>query len=335
MSFRLLSRKSSKAVVLVHGNLSSSAIWEDIMSSVQEDFDVVAPDLRGFGDSGRAPVDATRGLRDFSDDLLELLSRLGYKGYVMVGHSMGGGVVLQALLDAPSSVRIEKVVLVDPVSPYGYGGTKDEFGTPCYSDYAGSGAGLVLRYNPDFVNLLKAKYTGVDHPSAPVNAVKSLFADDFVINEKLQKKLLDMLFSVEVGVDNYPGDYVESPNWPYVAPGTRGVLNAMSPKYMNLYPVVKASLKPPVLWIHGSKDVIVSDMSLLDLAVLGAMGFIPGYPGQEVFPPQPMVRQIEVFLREYESRGGTIKKVLIDGAGHTPFIEKPDRFIKELQSFIY
>ncbi|MEM1623908.1 MAG: alpha/beta fold hydrolase, partial [Sulfolobales archaeon] len=48
MSFRLLSRKSSKAVVLVHGNLSSSAIWEDIMSSVQEDFDVVAPDLRGF-----------------------------------------------------------------------------------------------------------------------------------------------------------------------------------------------------------------------------------------------------------------------------------------------
>lgn len=37
-----------KAVVLVHGNLSSSAIWEDVMRAVKEDFDVLAPDLRGF-----------------------------------------------------------------------------------------------------------------------------------------------------------------------------------------------------------------------------------------------------------------------------------------------
>ncbi|MEM2826177.1 MAG: alpha/beta hydrolase [Sulfolobales archaeon] len=284
-----------KAVVLVHGNLSSSAIWEDVMRAVKEDFDVLAPDLRGFGNSGRAPVDATRGLRDFSEDLLELLSILGYKGYVMVGHSMGGDVVLQALLDAPSSVRIKKVVLVDPISPYGYGGTKDEFGTPCYSDYAGSGAGLVLRYNPDSVNLLKAKYTGVDHPLAPANAIKSLFADDFVISEQLQKKLLDMPFSVEVSVDNYPGDYVESPNWPYVAPGTRGVLNAMSPKHMNIYKVVNAPLKPPVLLVHGSKNIIISDMSLLDLDVLGTMGFVPGYPGRNVFPSQPMVSRLRCF----------------------------------------
>ena len=39
--------------------------------------------------------------------------------------------------EAPRGVRVEKVVLVDPVSPYGFGGTKDEFGTPCYSDHAG------------------------------------------------------------------------------------------------------------------------------------------------------------------------------------------------------
>ncbi len=117
ISFRLLKRGARKAVVLIHGNLSSSLVWEDFMSKIPEDFDIVAPDLRGFGDSGRRPVDATRGLRDFSDDVLGLLAILKYDSYVLVGHSMGGGVALQALLDAPSDVRVRGVVLVDPLPP--------------------------------------------------------------------------------------------------------------------------------------------------------------------------------------------------------------------------
>ena len=322
-------------MVLIHGNLSSSLIWEDLMPRVPEDFDVVAPDLRGFGGSGRAPVDATKGLGDFSADLLELLQSLRYDFYVLVGHSMGGGIALQMLLEAPRGVRVEKVVLVDPVSPYGFGGTKDEHGTPCYSDYAGSGAGLVAKYNPDFVRLLKARYTGVDHPSAPANVAKAFFADDYVISEGLMGKLLEMLFSTEVGEDNYPGDYVESPNWPYVAPGSRGVLNAISPKYLRLRGVLDLASKPPVLWVHGTKDLIVSDSSPLDVAVLGLAGYIPGYPGPDKFPPQPMVGQIRAFLDEYVSKGGTYERVLIEGAGHTPFIEKPEEFTRKLVDFIY
>lgn len=335
ISFRFLGRGSERAVVLIHGNLSSSLIWEDIMSRVPEDFDVIAPDLRGFGDSERRPVDATRGLRDFSDDVLRLLVSLKYESYVLVGHSMGGGVALQALTDAPSEVKIEKLVLVDPLSPYGYGGTKDVYGKPCYDDYAGSGAGLVARYNPEFVRLLKARYAGTDHPSAPANAIKAYFADDYVINETLMSKLLKMMFTTEVGEDNYPGDYVESPNWPYVAPGSRGVLNAMSPKYLRLRGVLDLAEKPPILWVHGSKDIIISDMSLLDVAVLGLMGYIPGYPGQEKFPSQPMVSQIKSFLDEYVVKGGTYEKLVVEGAGHTPFVEKPEEFVRKLIDFLY
>jgi len=335
ISFRLLKRGARKAVVLIHGNLSSSLVWEDFMSKVPEDFDVVAPDLRGFGDSGRKPVDATRGLRDFSDDVLGLLAALKYDSYVLVGHSMGGGVALQALLDAPSDIRVKEVVLIDPLPPYGFGGTKDVYGTPCYEDYSGSGAGLVAKYNPEFIRLLKARYTGTDHPSAPANAVKAYFAEDYVISEDLMSKLLKMLFSTEVSEDNYPGDYVESPNWPYVAPGSRGVLNAMSPKYLNLREVLNVVRKPPILWVHGSKDIIVSDMSLLDVAVLGLAGYIPGYPGPDKFPPQPMVSQIKTFLDEYVMRGGTYEKLVIEGAGHTPFIEKPEEFTRKFTDFIY
>lgn len=335
ISFRLLNRRSKNALVLIHGNLSSSLIWEDLMQKIPEDFDVVAPDLRGFGDSGRRPVDATRGLKDFSDDVLELLVALKRDSYILIGHSMGGGVALQALIDSLNKVKIKKVVLIDPLSPYGYGGTKDVYGTPCYSDYSGSGAGLVVRYNPEFVRLLKSRYAGADHPSAPANVVKAYFADDYVIDEALMSKLLTMLFSAEVGEDNYPGDYVESPNWPYVAPGSRGVLNAMSPKYLKLSGVLSITEKPPVLWVHGSKDVIISDMSLLDIAVLGLMGYIPGYPGQEEFPPQPMVSQIKNFLDEYTMRGGTYEKLMIEGAGHTPFVERPEELMKKLVSFLY
>jgi|GEM_PF-4134598 len=89
-SFRFLSRGSRRAVVLIHGNLSSFLIWEDLVPRIPEDFDVVAPDLRGFSGSGRASVDATKGLGDFSADLLELLQGLRYDSYVLVGHSMGG-----------------------------------------------------------------------------------------------------------------------------------------------------------------------------------------------------------------------------------------------------
>src|SRR5438874_4846524 len=47
--------------------------------------------------------------------------------------------------------------------------------------------------------------------------------------------------------------------------------------------------KPPVLWVRGADDVIVSDTSLYDLAYLGSLGAIPGWPGEQTWPPQPMV----------------------------------------------
>ena len=89
----------------------------------------LAVDLRGFGDTDPAPVDATRGVRDYSDDLLALVQAEGLGGAHIVGWSLGGGVVLQYLLDAPSPPA--SVTLVDPVSPYGFGGTRGGAGELC------------------------------------------------------------------------------------------------------------------------------------------------------------------------------------------------------------
>src|SRR5204862_544006 len=78
-------------------------------------------------------------------------------------------------------------------------------------------------------------------------------------------------------------------DWPGFAPGDRGVLNTMAPTHFRIADLSSVDPKPPVLWVRGADDVIVSDTSLYDLAYLGSLGAIPGWPGEQTWPPQPMV----------------------------------------------
>ena len=61
--------RTGSAVLFVHGNVSSSLFWQPMMLALPEEYQPLALDLRGFGDTDDEPIDATRGLRDFSDDL--------------------------------------------------------------------------------------------------------------------------------------------------------------------------------------------------------------------------------------------------------------------------
>ena len=64
------------------------------------------------------------------------------------------------------------------------------------------------------------------------------------------------------------------------------------------------------------------------------MGVIPGWPGEDVCPPQPMIAQIKHVLGNYAAAGGSVDEVVIADCGHTPFIEKAAEFNKALQAFI-
>src|ERR1700721_3153347 len=115
-------RGDGPAVLFVHGNVSSSLFWPPLMLALPEEYRPLAIDLRGFGDTAPEPVDATRGLRDYADDLAAVIDALGLESVHLIGWSMGGGVVLQYLVDRPGAHRIASVVLEDPVSPFGFGG---------------------------------------------------------------------------------------------------------------------------------------------------------------------------------------------------------------------
>src|SRR3954452_17389621 len=113
-------------VLLVHGNCSSADFWQPLVRHLPPTLRIVAPDLRGYGKSETAPVDATRGLSDFADDVAELLAdkRLFTGDKVtVVAHSMGCGVAMQLLVDHPE--RVKALLLEAPLSPYGFGGTRD------------------------------------------------------------------------------------------------------------------------------------------------------------------------------------------------------------------
>ncbi|HEY6800145.1 MAG TPA: alpha/beta fold hydrolase, partial [Agromyces sp.] len=120
------SEAPTKTVVFVHGNVSSSLFWQPMMLSLPAEVRALAIDLRGFGDSDTLPVDASRGVRDFSDDVASVIDALGLGGVHLVGWSMGGGVVMQLALDRPELVA--SLTLQAPVSPYGFGGTAADGG---------------------------------------------------------------------------------------------------------------------------------------------------------------------------------------------------------------
>ena len=62
-----------------------------------------------------------------------------------------------------------------------------------------------------------------------------------------EEALLDTVLSTVTGPDNYPGDAEASPNWPMTAPGRRGVLNALSPRWLNLTGIVDSAAKRLVI----------------------------------------------------------------------------------------
>jgi len=71
-----------------------------------------------------------------------------------------------------------------------------------------------------------------------------------------------------------------------------------------------------------------------DLAVLGSLGLVPGYPGEDVFPSQPMVGQTRALLEKYRINGGTYREAVMEGCAHSAHLEDPERFVHEVEAFL-
>jgi pimeloyl-ACP methyl ester carboxylesterase len=103
-------------LVMVHGGRDHCRCWDDTVAHLPSSWRVIAPDLRGHGESAWAKG-SSYALWDYVGDLDVLVRKLGQpKGLVLVGHSLGGAIVLQYAGARPSFV--DAVVAIEP---FGFG----------------------------------------------------------------------------------------------------------------------------------------------------------------------------------------------------------------------
>jgi pimeloyl-ACP methyl ester carboxylesterase len=307
-------------VLLVHGNITTGRFWQAVAQLLPAEYRVVAPDLRAFGRTEAKPVDATRGLRDWSDDLRALVGKLGWadEGKIhAAGWSMGGGILEQYAIDHPDDLA--SLTLVAPISPYGFGATRDDAGTPTNTDFSGSGGGTAA---PDFVRRLGEKDSSEEEPLSSPRVTMRTFFWSPKYKAPDEDELIDEVLLTAVGDGLYPGDSTPSTNWPMVAPGTSGVNNAFAPKWSNTSGFASIGRKVPVIWVRGDEDQVVSDASMFDFGTLGKIGAVPGWPGEDEYPSQPQVSQTRAVLERFQAAGGQYREVVLAGCGHGPVIER-------------
>ncbi|MFB2981038.1 alpha/beta fold hydrolase [Microseira sp. BLCC-F43] len=121
-------------LLLLHGYPQTHLMWHKIAPLLARDFTIIVPDLRGYGDSSK-PEGGTNHInyskRAMAQDQVEVMSKLGYEEFYLVGHDRGGRVAHRMALDHPN--RVKKLAVLDIVPTYKmYATTNKEFATAYY-----------------------------------------------------------------------------------------------------------------------------------------------------------------------------------------------------------
>jgi 3-oxoadipate enol-lactonase len=109
-------RGKGPPLVLIHGHPLDHTIWELVVPLLEKDFDLILPDLRGFGQS--ETVRTGYLLTDMAADIAALLDSLNLQQATIAGHSMGGYIALAFARAYPDRIRglglVASHVFADP-----------------------------------------------------------------------------------------------------------------------------------------------------------------------------------------------------------------------------
>ncbi|MEO3823046.1 alpha/beta hydrolase [Actinomadura sp. B10D3] len=93
---------SGSPIVLLHGFPQTHLMWRHVAADLAADHTVIAPDLRGYGDSGK-PSDGY-SKRTMAADVVALARALGHDRFALAGHDRGALVAFRAGLDHPATI---------------------------------------------------------------------------------------------------------------------------------------------------------------------------------------------------------------------------------------
>jgi pimeloyl-ACP methyl ester carboxylesterase len=106
-------------VLLLHGFPARWATWREILPALgREGYLAVAPDLRGYGESGRPAGLDSYAVQRFVDDVLAILDAYGCERAFIVGHDLGGGIAWMTAMHHPE--RINRLAILNSVHPVGF-----------------------------------------------------------------------------------------------------------------------------------------------------------------------------------------------------------------------
>lgn len=105
---------SGPPLLLLHGNPQTHVCWHKIANRLAENYHVIAPDLRGYGDSSAPEPDpdcANYSFRAMALDQIEVMQKLGYEQFFVAGHDRGARTTHRLMLDHPD--RVLRAALLD------------------------------------------------------------------------------------------------------------------------------------------------------------------------------------------------------------------------------
>ena len=115
-SINLVTGGSGPPLLLLHGYPQTHLMWRKLAPRLAAEFTVVAPDLRGYGDSSKPPAgpdNANYSKRSLAQDQVETMAALGFERFAVAGHDRGARVAHRLARD--HAERIERLALLDIV----------------------------------------------------------------------------------------------------------------------------------------------------------------------------------------------------------------------------
>ena len=105
---------SGPPLLLLHGHPQTHVMWHRIAPDLARTFTVVAPDLRGYGESSKPPTTEDHepySKRAMARDMVSLMHQLGFERFSVAGHDRGGRCAYRLALDHPE--RVERLAVLD------------------------------------------------------------------------------------------------------------------------------------------------------------------------------------------------------------------------------
>ncbi|WP_028469113.1 alpha/beta fold hydrolase [Neptunomonas japonica] len=125
---------SGAPLLLLHGYPQTHVIWKEVATQLMNNFHVICPDLRGYGDSEKPPSADDHfpySKRVMAQDMVEVMDALGYQEFFVAGHDRGARVAHRMALDHPLKVKKACVMDIAPTH-HMFTNTNQAFATGYY-----------------------------------------------------------------------------------------------------------------------------------------------------------------------------------------------------------